>query len=143
MPRRSFYFAEDNSVRFYMRDIVTPDEFYVQPLSYEASAQFSQLRRDLSRFYEDEENRKQLFQDGSDNESTADGKIGRFGVFRRRVFDSNESRMERCVVTGWREAAAAPGRLRGMQRYEAQIRFIDTDKKQWVPATRIWKIERR
>lgn len=138
MPSGRFSYAGDNSIRFYPRHIESPDEFYVEPLSNEKTVTYAQLQSDLAQFYEEEKNRKPLFQDGG----SAERKEGIYGVYYYRDYRTKNLQVERCEVVGWRESAATK-RGRGIQRFEAQIRFIDVGPKRWVPAIYLWKLHQR
>lgn len=140
MPCGQFTFAEDKSIRFYMRHIVSPDEFYVQPLSHTLSTAFSQLRRESKQFYDDDENHKPLF---SDIDAEAPETMrGRFGVYRRREQYTEGREIERCVVLDWRESSS-PSQTRGIQRIELHVRLIDWGPTQWVKAIHVWILDKR
>lgn len=133
-------FAIDKSVRFYILHIVSPDEFYVQAVSSELYAAHVQRRREMKLFYEYEENQKPLFT--SQCCPTGERYRGVYCVYRQRDSYSENLELQRCVIVGWREAPGA-SRATGLQRYEAQVRFVDWGRTQWVPAVQLWKIESR
>lgn len=132
-----FNYEKDKSVRFRFREIESPSEFHVDPLSNDAVITYDQMYSELSRFYEDGKNRKPLFRDGG----SAERKLGVYGVYYYRGC-TGIIEVERCEVVGWREASTMKP-FRGIQRYEAQIRLIDLGSKRWVSAMYLWKLHIR